>query len=103
MAEAISTQEQNPRSATIRTTAVAIVTLFPLLNLALAGALEALEPYRVYVPDFVFIWLNGALIVVTIIIAVVQRVMAVPGLNDWFRMHFRLLAPEDKPGKHEAQ
>lgn len=92
---ASSTQERNPRSAVIRTVA-AIVALIPILNAALLGAIEVLKPYEVYLPVWVFPALNGILVAITILAALVTRLLATPGLNAWLREYFPLLAPEDK-------
>ena len=57
------------------------VALFPLLNGILAATIEALKPYEVHLPGWVFLVLNGALAVVTAITALVTRILAVPGVN----------------------
>lgn len=95
-----STQERNPASAVARTILAAVVGLFPLLNLILAAAIEALEPYRVHLPGWVFLGLNGALIAATALAALVTRVLAVPGVNDWLRKYriLRWFTPEDSTG-----
>lgn len=90
-----STQERNPRSAVLRTVLAAVVALFPLLNLALVVTIEVLEPYHVNLPGWVFLWLNGALAVVTVITALVTRILAIPGVNDWLRRYAPIFAPED--------
>lgn len=92
---AMSTQERNPRSAVLRTVA-AILALFPILNAALLGVIEVLKPYEVYLPAWVFPALNGILIAIAALAALVTRVLATPGLNAWLREYFPLLAPEDK-------
>ncbi|ALE91808.1 hypothetical protein AOC05_04880 [Arthrobacter alpinus] len=94
---AASTQERNPRSASVRTAFAAAVALFPLLNGILAVIIEVLRPYDATIPGWVFIWLNGALVAVTVVIMLVTRVMAIPGVNDWLRKYARWLSPEDKP------
>ncbi|MCC9068784.1 hypothetical protein [Arthrobacter cryoconiti] len=93
---ALSTQERNPRSASVRTAFAAAVALFPLLNAVLAVIIETLRPYDATIPGWVFIWLNGALVVVTVAIALVTRIMAIPGVNDWLRKYAPWLSPEDK-------
>ena len=90
-----STQERNPRSAVARTVLAAVVAAFPLLNGVLLVALEVLKPYEVNLPGWVFLWLNGALAVVTALTALFTRILAVPGVNDWLRRYLPLFAPED--------
>lgn len=92
-----STQERYPWSAVARTALAAAVALFPLLNAILAAAIEALKPYEVHLPGWVFLGLNGALLAATILAALVTRVLAVPGVNDWLRKYriLRWFTPED--------
>lgn len=94
---AVSTQERNPRSASVRTAFAAAVALFPILNGVLLAVIEALRPYEAHVPAWVFAALNGVLVAVTLLIMLVTRVLAVPGVNDWLRKYARWLSPEDKP------
>jgi hypothetical protein len=91
----LSTQEANPRSAVARTVLAAVLALFPLLNGVLAVTVEVLEPYGAALPGWVFLILNGALAVVTALAALVTRVLAVPGVNDWLRKYAPWFAPED--------
>ncbi|KUM34524.1 hypothetical protein [Arthrobacter sp. EpRS71] len=93
---ALSTQERNPRSAVLRTVLVAAVALFPLLNGALKVVVEELEPYRVHLPDWLFVALNVAIAVTVALIAIGTRIMAIPGVNEWLRKYVPLFAPEDK-------
>lgn len=94
---AVSTQERNPRSASVRTGLAALVGMLVLLNPVLAVIIEVLRPYDATIPGWVFIWLNGAITVTAVAIALVTRVMAVPGVNDWLRKYAHWLSPEDKP------
>ena len=97
MAEHLATQETNPRSAVLRTVLAAAVALFPLLNGILAAVIDALRPYEVHLPAWVFLALNGTLVAATALAALVTRVLAVPGVNDWFRKYkvLRWFTPED--------
>lgn len=92
-----STQERNPRSAVLRTVLAAVIALFPLLNGCLVAVIEVLKPYEVHLPAWVFLVLNAALAVVTVITALVTRILAVPGVNDWLRKYriLRWFTPED--------
>lgn len=96
-AVAPSTQERNPRSAVLRTVLAAALALFPLLNGVLVAVIDALRPYEIYLPGWVFLGLNGTLIAATALAAVVTRVLAVPGVNEWLRKYrvLRWFTPED--------
>jgi hypothetical protein len=93
----LATQERNPRSAVLRTVLAAGVSLFPLLNGVLLAVMGALEPYRVYLPGWVFLGLNGTLVAATVLAALVTRVLAVPGVNEWLRKYriLRWFTPQD--------
>lgn len=93
----LSTQERSPRSAVLRTVLAAVIGLFPLLNGILVAVIDALKPYELYLPGWVFIALNGTLIAATALAALVTRVLAVPGVNDWLRQHriLRWFTPGD--------
>jgi hypothetical protein len=98
---ALSTQERNPRSAVARTV-VAVLALAPLLNGILLAVMEALKPYEVHLPGWVFPALNGILVAIAALTALVTRVLAVPGVNDWLREYLPFLAPEDKANRLPA-
>lgn len=97
-----ATQELNPRHAVARTILAAVVGLFPLVNGVLLAIKEALDEYQDVLPGWVFLVVNGTLLAATILTAVVTRVLAVPGVNDWLRKHrpFQIFAPGD--GEHRA-
>lgn len=99
---ALSTQERNPRSAVLRTVLVAAVALFPLLNAALKIVVEELEPYRVSLPEWLFVALNVAITVTVILMGIFTRVMAIPGVNEWLRKYFPIFAPEDKANREDS-
>lgn len=68
----------------VRTIVQALVTLVPILNgLALAAAAYLREQADVVVPGWVFIVLNAIIAVTALIMGLVARLMAVPGVNDW--------------------
>lgn len=92
----LSTQERSPWAA-VRRTVVAVVAFFPLLNGVLVAVIDALKPYEVHLPPWVFVVLNGTLLAATILAALVTRVLAVPGVNDWLRQHriLRWFSPGD--------
>lgn len=62
-----------------------------------AGMRQLLRPYEVYLPGWVFLGLNGILLAVTALAAVVTRVLAVPGVNEWLGKYrvLRWFTPED--------
>lgn len=93
----VSTQERNPRSAVLRTVLAVSVAAFPLLNGVLLAVIEALKPYEAFVPSWVFLGLNGVLLAATVLAAVVTRVLAVPGVNEWLRKYklLRWFTPQD--------
>ncbi|MET3349660.1 UNVERIFIED_ORG: hypothetical protein ABID57_001332 [Arthrobacter sp. UYEF1] len=97
MADHLATQERNPRSAVARTILAAAVGLFPLLNGILAMTIELLEPYRLHLPDWIFLALNGTLVAATLLAAWVTRILAIPGVNNWLRKYriLRWFTPED--------
>lgn len=68
----------------VRTIVQALVTLVPILNgLALAAAAYLNEQADVVVPGWVFLVLNGVIAVTALVMGLVARLMAVPGVNDW--------------------
>ncbi len=97
MADHLATQERNPRSAVLRTVLAVAVAAFPLLNGVLLAVIEALKPFEAFVPSWVFLGLNGILLTVTALAAIVTRVLAVPGVNEWLRKYrlLRWFTPED--------
>lgn len=94
---ATSTQERNPRSAVLRTILASTIAFFPLINGVVLAIEAALEPYRVYLPDWVFLALNGTLLAAAALTALVTRVLAVPGVNEWLRKYkvLRWFTPQD--------
>lgn len=67
-----------------RTIVQALVTLVPILNgLALAASAYLNEQADVVVPGWVFLVLNGVIAITALVMGLVARLMAVPGVNDW--------------------
>jgi uncharacterized membrane protein len=97
VAETRSTQERNPGKAVNRTLFVAIVTLFPVLNIALGIISAQLEPFAVVLPGWVFGILNGGIVITAALIGIGTKLMANPLVNDWFRANFPALAPDSHP------
>jgi ABC-type Na+ efflux pump permease subunit len=91
----LSTQERNPWSAVVRTGA-AILALIPIINGVAAVIAEALKPYEVYLPSWVFPALNGVIVATALLASLVTRILARPDVNEWLRKYLPLLAPEDK-------
>lgn len=68
----------------LRTIVQALIILIPLANgvaLATAGYLQ--EQTHLVIPGWVFLVLNGVVAVTALVMGLVARLMAVPGVNDW--------------------
>lgn len=98
----VATQEANPGRAVLRTFFAALLGFAPLLNGVLLAIQDWLNQNTDVVPAELAVWANGVLIAGLALVALVTRVLAVPGVNDWLRKHLSVLAPDDKPGRHEA-
>lgn len=96
----VSTQEANPGKATARTFLAALLGFAPLVNGVLLAMQGWLNDNTDIIPAELFGWANGVLLAGLALAALVTRVLAVPGVNDWLRKHAALFAP-DTPGKHE--
>lgn len=97
----VSTQEANPGKAVNRTVFSAVLAFFPLVNGILLSIQSWLTESTDIVPAEMYGWVNGVLVACLALVALVTRVLAVPGVNDWLRDHLAVLAPDSK-GKHEA-
>lgn len=67
-----------------RTIVQALIILIPLANgvaIATVGYLQ--EQTHLIVPGWVFLALNGVVAVTALVMGLVARLMAVPGVNDW--------------------
>lgn len=98
MSEPTATQETNPGRAVGRTLLAALVAFFPLVNGVLLAVQDWLTQNTAIIPATLFTWANGILIAGLALAALVTRILAVPGVNDWLRKHLRILAPDDKTG-----
>lgn len=98
---ASSTQEANPGRAVFRTFFAALVGFAPLVNGVLLAIQDWLNENTDIVPVEMYAWTNGILVAGLALVALVTRVLAVPGVNDWLRVHLKVLAPDSK-GRHEA-
>lgn len=96
----VSTQEANPGKATVRTLFAALVAFAPLVNGVLLAMQDWLQANTDVVPAELALWVNGVLVAGLALAALVTRVLAAPGVNDWLRKHLAVLAP-DTPGRHE--
>lgn len=94
------TQVKNPGRAVFRTIFAAVITFFPLANGVLLSVQDWLTENTDVVPAELAIWTNGVLVAALALTALVTRILAVPGVNDWLRKHFALLAADGK-GRHE--
>lgn len=67
----------------VRTIVQALIVLVPIVNGVAVVALDYLQTQTdVVVPDLVFVWLNVAIAVTALVMGLIARVMAVPGVND---------------------
>lgn len=102
MAEAITTQELHPARAVLRTVAAAFVGLFPIMNTVLLTVQGWLTEHTDIVPGWLFVGVNGVLVAALALTALVTRLLAIPGFNDWLRKYLSFLAPDSSPGRHVA-
>lgn len=97
----VSTQESNPGRAVFRTFVAALLAFAPLVNGVLLAIQGWLTDNTDIVPAEAAVWVNGILVAGLALVALVTRVLAVPGVNDWLRDHLAVLAPDSK-GRHES-
>lgn len=102
MSAPTTTQEQNPGRASLRTALAAAVAFLPLLNGALLAVQDWLTAHTDVVPGWLFVTVNGTVIAGLALTALVTRLMAVPGFNDWARKYLPFLAPDKTPARHRA-
>lgn len=72
-----------PVQRTLRTIVQALVVLVPVVNgvaVAIVGYLN--EQTDVTVHPTVFVWLNAIIAITALIMGLIARIMAVPGVND---------------------
>lgn len=68
---------------TLRSIVAALVVLLPIANGVVAAVIDYLSTQaHVVVDPVVFIWLNAILAGTALVIGLVARIMAVPGVND---------------------
>lgn len=68
----------------LRTIVQALIVLVPIVNgLALAAGAYLAEQTDLTIPGWVFLVLNGAVTVTAVLMGLVARLMAVPGVNEW--------------------
>lgn len=94
------TQVQHPAKAVNRTVLAAVVAFFPLINGILLAVQDWLVENTTIIPAELYAWVNGVLVAALALVALVTRVLAVPGVNDWLRDHLAFLAADSSPGKH---
>lgn len=67
----------------LRTIIQALIVLVPVVNGVAAAAIAYLTAQTdVAVPEFIFVWLNVAVALTALVMGLVARIMAVPGVND---------------------
>lgn len=97
-----ATQEANPGKAVTRTLFAALLAFAPLVNGILLAVQEWLAANTDIIPAELALWVNGVLVAGLALVALVTRILAVPGVNDWFRKHLSVLAPDNTKGRYEA-
>lgn len=101
-AVAQSTQEANPRQAVQRTMLAAVIAFFPLINGVLLSLQGWLAENSEVLPPGLVIGVNGVLVAGLLLVALVTRLLAVPGVNDWLRKYAKVFATESVKGRHVA-
>lgn len=101
-AAAPATQETNPARAVMRTMLAAVVAFFPLINGVLLAVQDWLTTNSEVLPPWLILAANGILLAGLLLVALVTRVLAVPGVNDWLRKHAAIFAPDNAKGRHTA-
>lgn len=96
------TQVQHPGKAVARTLLAAVLGFLPLVNGVLLAVQDWLTANTDIIPVQLYGWVNGILVAALALAALVTRVLAVPGVNDWLRQHLAFLAADAGKGKHEA-
>lgn len=90
----LGTQIANPFRATVRTVVQFALGAVGPLNLAAGIVIAVLrEQNDLAVPAWIFLVLNGILVVTAALIALVTRLMANPIVNAWITQHAGWLAP----------
>jgi len=68
----------------LRTIVSALVALVPIVNGIAAVVITYLNGQTdVAIPGWVFVWLNAILVGTALVMGLITRIMAVPGVNDW--------------------
>ena len=93
----LSTQERQPWRATLRTM---IQTSIPLI-LALPAILPIVQTWvdenrGGVLPESAAVIVAGGIATLTAVSGLIARLMAVPAVNQWFRDHLHILAPESR-------
>ena len=72
-----------PAQRVLRTIVQALIVLVPVVNGAAAAVVAYLsEQTDVTVHPSVFVWLNATIAVTAVVMGLIARIMAVPGVND---------------------
>jgi hypothetical protein len=98
-----ATQAAHPWRATLRTAVEvgipAIVGLLIILPQIIQAILDGMGETM---PPSLYAWLVAAAAFITALAATLARIAAIPGVVEWTRKYLAFLAPDDKPGRHEA-
>lgn len=98
------TQAAHPWRAALRTAVEVGIPAFLSLALILPLILQELAagPLGEYLPEGWRGWLIATAAGITATSAAFARIAAIPGVVEWTRKYLAFLAPDDKPGRHEA-
>lgn len=96
------TQEAHPVKAVLRTMLAGVIAFFPLVNGVLLALRDWLAENHEVLPPSLVVAINGILLAGILLAALVTRLLAVPGVNDWLRKYAAMFAPDDMSGRHRA-
>lgn len=85
----LSTQEEHPNKASVRTflqTLIAtLVLVVPFVPMLVNIVLEEFGKAGVEPPGWLYAALTGASVACALVAAIITRIMAIPGVNDWLK------------------
>lgn len=97
----LSTQEQHPNKASVRTfvqTLIAtLVLVVPIVPVLVNIVLDEFGKAGVEPPGWLYLGLTGASVACALVAAIIARIMAVPGVNDVLKRFGFGAEPKAKP------
>ena len=76
----------------------AVITFLPILNLALFAIIETAHENGIDLPGSVFWVLNSALVITTAIVALLRKLISIPGLVQWLDKYWNVPTEEIRDG-----